>query len=147
MGCRNSVPADHLLELLTKAFEANALSLSSLSCIATADLKRDEPGLIELAAKYDVPLRCYSAGELNSVFDKDSLKATTGVGKSVATTRPRVHGLLGVWGVSEPAALLAAGSRELLAERFKTNRATIAIARIGHTQISSATSSPAVESE
>jgi len=147
MGCRKGVPADHLLELLTKAFEANALSLSSLSCIATADLKRDEPGLIELAAKYDVPLRCYSTGELNSVFGEESSNATTGIGNTVATARPRVHGLLGVWGVSEPAALLAAGSRELLAERIKTDRATIAIARIGHLQILSASSSTAGKSE
>lgn len=147
MGCRKGVSADHLLELLTKAFEANDLSLSSLSCIATADLKRDEPGLIELAAKYDVPLRCYSTGELNSVFGEESSNATTGIGNTVATARPRVHGLLGVWGVSEPAALLAAGSRELLAERIKTDRATIAIARIGHLQILSASSSTAGKSE
>ena len=146
MGCRKGVPADHLLELLTKAFEANALSSSSLNCIATADLKQDEPGLIELAAKYDVPLRCYSADELNSVFGEESSSGTAGAGKSVATARPRVHGLLGLWGVSEPAALLAAGSRELLAQRIKTDRATIAIARIGHPQISSTSSSPDEES-
>lgn len=146
MGCRKGVSEHHLLDLLTKAFEANALSLSSLSCIATAELKRDEPGLIELAAKYDVPLRCYSADELNSVFGEENSRGIAGIGKSVATARSRVHGLLGVWGVSEPAALLAAGSRELLAERIKTDRATIAIARIGRPQILSASSSSVGES-
>jgi cobalamin biosynthesis protein CbiG len=37
--------------------------------------------------------------------------------------------LLGIWGVSEPAALLASGSSELIVEKIKALRATIAVAR------------------
>lgn len=43
MGCRKGVSADHLEELLISAFNANGLALASLNCIATAELKRDEP--------------------------------------------------------------------------------------------------------
>ncbi len=167
MGCRRGVATEHLEQLLISAFDANGLSLASLSCIATAELKKDEPGILELAQKYDVPVRCYSADELNSVFEARSQSevdgegvnppnpplrkggnsgtaddlAMTGVDDSGAagqsgegtfgpTLQPRVHALLGIWGVAEPSALLAAGSRELLAPRIKTDRATIAIARI-----------------
>lgn len=155
MGCRRGVPADHLAEVLISAFDANGLSLASLNCIATAELKRDEPGILELAQKLNVPVRCYSADELNSIFgevtrsgadavggnpplrrgDNPGIGETgvaerTGEGKLEPTPRPRVHELLGIWGVAEPAALLASGSQELLAPRIKTDRATIAIARV-----------------
>ena len=151
MGCRRGVPADELEGLLTSAFDANGLALGSLSCIATAELKRDEPGIVALAQKYDVPVRCYSADELNSVFEETPQPAVdageeippdlrlndeaggtgqTREAKLAPTARPRVHELLGIWGVAEPAALLAAGSRELLVARIKSNRATIAITRV-----------------
>ena len=159
MGCRKGVPADHLEELLSRAFETNALALTSLSCIATAELKKDEPGLLELAQKYDVPFRCYSADELNSVFGEQSKAGPdaaggnppnpplrkggdSGVGdrgdeetRLEPTARPRVHNLLGMWGVAEPAALLAAGTRELLVPRTQTKRATVAIARLDYPQV------------
>ena len=158
MGCRRGVATEHLEQLLISAFEANCLSLASLSCIATAELKKDEPGILELARKYDVPVRCYSADELNSVFEATSQSGVdargvnppnppvrkggnsesdesgedgqTGEDTLGPTLRHRVHALLGIWGVAEPSALLAAGSRKLLAPRTKTDRATIAIARI-----------------
>ena len=78
MGCRKGVPADHLEELLISAFDANGLALASLSCIATAELKKDEPGMLELAQKYNVPIRCYSADELNSVFEGASEQVADG---------------------------------------------------------------------
>ncbi len=120
MGCRRGVPLEELEELLLDTLRKHNLSLGSVSCIATADLKQDEPGMIELAAKYEVPLVCYSGEELNQVF-----KSSGGAVTPSATA----HRLLGIWGVSEPAALLASGGQQLLVSREKTARATIAIAR------------------
>ena len=96
------------------------LAPGSVSCLATAELKQDEIGIIELAAKYEVPLVCYSGEELNQVFQSSG---------GAATPSATAHKLLGIWGVSEPVALLAAGSQQLLVPREKTARATIAIAR------------------
>ena len=132
---------DELEELLVGTFAANHLALSSLRCIATADLKGDEPGIKELADKYNVPLQVYTAEELNSVFEsgnppnpplpKGGDNWVVAVGSQLSPTpRQRVHDLLGMWGVSEPAALLAASSRELLVPRVKTHRATMAVARL-----------------
>lgn len=137
MGCRRGVPVEELEELLTSALEVNGLASASLGCIATADLKRDEAGILGLAQKYDVPIRFYNTGELNSVFDEAQLGEGDEIGqptedKLEPTARQRVHDLLGVWGVAEPAALLASGSGELLVPRIKTERATVAIARIGY---------------
>ena len=147
MGCRRGVPVEELDSLLVEAFQANGLSLLSMKCLATAQLKQDEPGLIELAAKYEVPLVTYPAEELNAVFEAENFPgsysedvsleegrsqttSTPGGTPSGPTPRNRVHQLLGLWGVSEPAALLAAGSNELLAPRVKSARATVAVARL-----------------
>lgn len=139
MGCRRGVPAQELEELLSGTFEKHNLALDSLYCIATADLKRDEPGILELAEKFGVAVRCYSGEDLNRVFEDQpsgteaagelGASSLPGVGGTGATPSPVAHRLLGVWGVSEPAALLASGSGELLVPREKTARATIAVAR------------------
>jgi cobalt-precorrin 5A hydrolase len=143
MGCRRGVPMSELEELLVDAFAQHQLSLDSLACITTADLKQDEPGLLQLAEKYRVPLQCYTAPELNSVFESEA-KGVGGESVDLAaplsvtglsqggirpTPKPQVHRLLGIWGVSEPAALLASGNAGLLVSREQTHRATIAVAR------------------
>lgn len=137
MGCRRGVSGEHLEELLLSAFHRHGLSLASIKCIATAEIKRDEPGLIQLAAKYGVPVVCFSADELNGVFESALAGAVTagesslsGAAGSGPTPSAVAHRLLGVWGVSEPAALLASGAAELLVNREKTDRATLAVARI-----------------
>ena len=142
MGCRRGVSQEHLEELLKETFDNHNLSPLCIKCIATADVKRDEPGILELAGKYGVPLVCYSADELNSVFEASgSEMPTTGVASggtatAIALTRSQAaRRLLGVWGVSEPAALLASGAGQLLVGREKTDRATIAVARIPFDQM------------
>ena len=137
IGCRRGVSLEHLEGLLQETFNSHNLCVKSINCIATADIKGDEPGILELAGKYGVPLVCYGAKELNSVFeDKGSEAPTTGTAErgtpsAVMLTRSQAaRRLLGVWGVSEPAALLASGANQLLVGREKTDQATIALARI-----------------
>ncbi len=137
MGCRRGVVLEHLEQLLVAAFRRHNLSLKSIKCIATADLKKDEPGILELSEKYGVPVLFYGTEELNAVFEGKRGEAPaigeTEGGKSTAAVLLRseaAHRLLGVWGVSEPAALLASGAGQLLVNREKTDRATIAVARV-----------------
>ncbi len=137
MGCRRGVSLEHLEGLLKGTFVSHNLCPTSIKCIATAAIKGDEPGMLELAGKYGVPLVCYNVEELNSVFednggDRPQAGATaSGIGSAETLTRSQAaRRLLGVWGVSEPAALLASGADHLLVSREKTDRATIAVARI-----------------
>ena len=144
LGCRRGVPEEELEQLLDETLSRHNLCKDSVKCIATAELKRDEVGIGLLAEKLDVPVHCYSADELNSVFQDhmDSrLRGNDGVGDGSdrveggndglrPTPSETAHRLLGIWGVSEPAALLASGAEELLVTRKKTTRATIAVARI-----------------
>jgi len=137
MGCRRGVPLEELQQLLVDTLRDNNLSLSSLSCIATADLKQDEPGLLALAELYGVPLVCYSGDQLNAVFPPTPGEAAaliSAAGKQTSnaqglTPSEKAHALLGIWGVSEPAAILASGSESLLVPKHKGARATVAVAR------------------
>lgn len=135
MGCRRGAPLEHLETLLTETFRAHRLAMDSLACIATADLKADEPGLLQLAERLGVPLRTFSAPQLNAMFDTETaaVPAAAHPANDAAAIRPtpspRAHRLVGVWGVAEPAALLASGAKSLLVTRQATGQATIAIAR------------------
>ncbi|MEE8466101.1 MAG: cobalamin biosynthesis protein [Dehalococcoidia bacterium] len=121
MGCRRGVPVGELEALLAETFQENGLALECLAGIATAEIKRGEPGLEQLAERHGVPLSFFSAEDLNRVFETNP--------EAVTSKSERAHGLVGVWGVAEPSALLTAGAGELLVTRKKTARATIAVAR------------------
>ena len=121
MGCRRGVPVEELESLLAEALRENGLSAECLAEIATAEIKRGEPGLEQLAERHRVPLSFVQANELNGVFETNP--------GAITSKSERAHGLVGVWGVAEPAALLTAGASQLLVNREKTTRATIAIAR------------------
>jgi cobalt-precorrin 5A hydrolase len=121
MGCRRGVPVEELESLLAETFQENGLSMECLAEIATAEIKRDEPGLEQLAERHGVPLSFLQGDELNKVFETNP--------DAITSKSERAHGLVGVWGVAEPAALLTANAEELLVTRKKTARATIAVAR------------------
>ena len=121
MGCRRGVPVEELETLLAGTFHENGLAMECLAAIATAEIKRGEPGLEQLAERHGVPLSFFQADELNRVFETNP--------SAITSKSERAFGLVGVWGVAEPSALLTAGAGELLVTRRKTARATIAIAR------------------
>ncbi|HJT77570.1 MAG TPA: cobalamin biosynthesis protein, partial [Gemmataceae bacterium] len=84
--------------------------------VATAVLKADEPGLQAFAARHGVSLRCFGLDEL----------AAAG---PLPTPSERVRAKIGVAGVAEPAAMLAAGTRQLLVPKQRGARVTMAVAR------------------
>ena len=147
MGCRRGVPCEELEHLLRDTFLANNLSLSSLTCIATAELKRDEPGLRHLAAKFGANFTCYDNATLNDLYTQQPLQllnesegasgcSTSPSGKSseeeglVLNRSANARRLVGVWGVAEPSALVASGASRLVVAKQIAARATLAVARI-----------------
>ena len=147
MGCRRGVPVEELKSLLLEALHANNLSVASLACVASASIKRDEQGLIELAEEYGVPFLSYTAEELNAVFDFGAVDAPGGQtvpelcgelpiavssksGGQCLHPSANARRLVGVWGVAEPAALLASGAGRLLVPKQTSRRATVAVARM-----------------
>ena len=121
MGCRKGVPVEELDSLLSKTFQEHGISVKCLSGVSSADIKRGEPGLEQLAERHGVPLTFYPGDELNRIFETNP--------EALTSKSERAHGLVGVWGVAEPSALLSSGARDLVVTRKQTTRATIAVAR------------------
>ena len=115
IGSRRGVGVEELELLLHRAFAASDLSINSIRCIATAELKRDEVAIGLLAERLGVPVRYFGADELNGM-----------PGPSGASESQR---LLGIVGVAEPAALLASGG-EIIVPKVRSAAATLAVARI-----------------
>ena len=95
------------------------LCVAQIDSVSSIDIKKDEPGLINLCGALDVPFHVYSAEEL---------KMAEGHFKP----SPFVEAQVGVDNVCERAAALSAGhdSKKLLG-KIKTERVTISIYRKG----------------
>jgi cobalamin biosynthesis protein CbiG len=116
VGCRRGTPAAEIEQLFDETCRRHGLSPLCLRCVATVDLKANEPGLIEFAARRGLPLTAFPAQELAAVGP-------------LPTPSEVVRQKIGIAGVAEPAALLAAGTRELLVPKQCGRRVTVALAR------------------
>ncbi len=98
LGCRRGKDPAAMERFFLSELAESGVSPRELRCIASVDLKRDEPCLLALAEKYRIPFLTYGAEELNalpgSFSGSDFVKSVTGVDC-----------------VSERAALLASGGR------------------------------------
>ncbi|CTQ54724.1 Precorrin-3B C(17)-methyltransferase [Roseibium album] len=118
VGCARGCDTNELIELVETHLAEAEIAKGAVACVATIDLKADEAAVNALAAHLDVPLRVYSAEELQR--ETPRLKNPSNV----------VFSEVGCHGVSEGAALAAAGAfGTLTVEKQKTENATCAIAR------------------
>jgi len=117
LGCaRNADPAE--METLVRDTLARAeISPEAIAAVATIDLKADEPAVTALAASLGVPLRLFSAAELEKMSPR------------LANPSEIVFSEVGTHGVSEAAALAGAEGTELVVEKHKSANATCALAR------------------
>ncbi|MFI1026491.1 precorrin-3B C(17)-methyltransferase [Streptomyces sp. NPDC020951] len=67
VGASKGAPVDEVLGLVEGALRDAGLSVRSVAELATVDAKRDEPGIVEAAARLGVPVVTYSAEELAGV--------------------------------------------------------------------------------
>jgi cobalamin biosynthesis protein CbiG len=116
VGCRRGVPAAEIEELFQRVCSAHGFASLSLGVVATASIKADEPGLREFAAQHGAPLRSFSLEELAAVAP-------------LPTPSAAVQAKIGIPGVAEPAALLAAGATTLLLPKQRGARVAMALAR------------------
>ncbi len=83
VGCRRGKDADALRSFVEKTLAAHSVPKEALRCMASIDLKKDEPGLLALSEALGVPFFTYSAEELLAVpgeFTASAfVKETTGV--------------------------------------------------------------------
>ncbi len=115
MGCHKGTPAAEILKFIKATFKKARLSLASLKALATIEVKKEEPGLKEAAARLGAEFIWFTKEELQTM--------------EVPNPSPQVIHLVGVVSVSEAAALKAGGV-ELILPKQKGANATLAVARI-----------------
>lgn len=121
VGCERACDPAELAGLVRDVLEAEALAPGAIACVASVDVKIDEPAVLELAKTLGVPARFFSAERLNQ--EAPRLKNPSDI----------VLKEIGCPGVSEGAALAAAGpDAQLVVAKTKSKRATLAIARAPH---------------
>jgi cobalt-precorrin 5A hydrolase len=123
MGCERHCPQRELADLLARCLARVGLHSQQIHSINSIALKADEVGLIALAAHLDKPLQTFGVSELATMETLLHSRSTY------------VFNTVGVYGVAESAALLAAqqaaagAAPELILIKHKTAKATCAIAR------------------
>jgi len=117
LGCaRNADPAD-LWDLVERTLKVNNIAYGAIACVASIDLKADEPAILQAAQKLGVPFRVFTTVELEAEVSR------------LLNPSDVVFAEVGCHGVSEGAALAAAGTEATLTvEKSKTLTATCAIA-------------------
>lgn len=114
VGCERRAEPQEVIDLISFALKQENLAPASLACIASLDLKGDEPALLAAARHFNVPLRLFTAAELSRERYR------------LLNPSAYVEATVGTPGVAEAAALQAG---PLVVSKLKSARATCAIGR------------------
>ncbi|MEJ1999410.1 MAG: cobalamin biosynthesis protein, partial [Maritimibacter sp.] len=117
LGCARNCPTDELRQLVADTLASAGIAPGAIAAIATLDLKADEPAMNALARELGVPLRLFTAEELDAMTPR------------LANPSEIVFAEVGTHGVSEAAALAGADCTELSIEKHKSANATCALAK------------------
>jgi precorrin-4 C11-methyltransferase len=123
VGCERGISAAALEDGLERFLGEHGFSQDSIATLASVELKADEQGILDLARCHDWQTHFYSAEELAAV-------------SGLQNPSEVVARCVGTPGVAEPAALLAAGTDQLLVEKqvvgstLAPQRMTFALARL-----------------
>ena len=115
VGCRRGAQAEQIVGAINQALARAGTTIEQVRLIASADVKRDEPGLIEAAERLGRPLRFVSSEEIR--------QSTREFARS-----DFVQASVNLPAVAEPAALLAGRRTRLLLARQTINGVTVALA-------------------
>lgn len=116
IGCRRGTPLTQLGQAVDIALGRYKIKKKAVSCLASIDLKREEPGLLAYAKEQQLDFITFSAEELLSV-------------RGDFSESEFVLGVTGVSNVCERAALLGCGAGgQMLMKRTVVNGVTVALA-------------------
>jgi cobalt-precorrin 5A hydrolase len=117
VGCNSGTSREEIEREVDGTLAEAGLSPRSIREVATIELKKDEPGLVAFASGRGLPLRWFSAETIH--------REAPPFERSEAVFR---H--IGVYGVAEPAAMLAAGASTCLVPKQRRGNVTVAVARV-----------------
>jgi len=115
IGCNRGTSHEEIKRFLFFVFKKENLSVKSICCFSTTDIKKDEAGLLSLSKELKIQLIFYDKKALNSV-------------KTIQTPSKMVEKHVGVKSVCEAAAILSSDNGKLIVTKNKNKDVTIAVA-------------------
>lgn len=116
VGARRGVSEAQVMAVVDEALAVAGKGRCDVRCLATIDLKREEPGILAAAERLGVPVQ---------IIDRSRIRVL-----QEALREPGfVEQITGVAAVCEPAAMLAGAQTELLAPRIARDGVTVALAQ------------------
>jgi cobalt-precorrin 5A hydrolase len=116
IGCRKNIDECVIIEAVNDACKKINVDISMIRTIATAEIKRNEPGLVSACRNLGIPLRIIPDWQMKQciqdTFSSDFVKETTGLP-----------------GVAEPAALVSGRNTKLILKRHVYQGVTVALAQ------------------
>ena len=117
IGCRRGKECEKIYEGLKKSIDELNIHESRINYLASAEIKKDEKGILELSKKLNVPVYFVELDKLKLFESNDVQKSEF------------VRSKFGIYGVCEPSALITAGfDSQLIYKKTSYDGVTIAIA-------------------
>lgn len=118
IGCERNTNPEEIIKLVEKSLKQFDYASEAIACVASLDIKMDDPAIGAVAEYLGVPARFFSAKELESLTPR------------LANPSKVVFAEVGCHGVAEGAALAASGDNGFLViKKIKSKRATVAVAQ------------------
>ncbi len=122
IGCERGAAPEAVVALAEAVGDEAGAAEAAIACVASLDLKADEPAVHAVAARFGVPARFFGAARLEAETPR------------LANPSDAVFDAVGCHGVAEAAALAAAGAGgRLVVGKRVGGRATAALARAPRT--------------
>lgn len=115
VGCRKGTSFGEIEQAIVTVCGENKIPTESIRQIVSIDLKKNEPGLLEFARRYEIPFFTYTGEELKSL-------------PGTYTPSLFVESVTGVDNVCERSAVLGSGGGILIQRKSGRGRVTVALA-------------------
>lgn len=117
IGCRRGKECEKIYHGLKKSINDLNIDISRINLLTSAEIKKDEQGILELSEKLNIPVEFVTLDKLKLFQSNDITKSEF------------VKSKFGIWGVCEPSALIMAGfESKLIYKKTSYDGVTISIA-------------------
>lgn len=117
IGCRRGKECKYIYNGLKKSIDDLNIHISRINKLSSAEIKKDEKGILELSEKLEIPVDFVEIDKLKLFESNDIQKSDF------------VYSKFGIYGVCEPSALITAGfDSKLIYKKTSYDGVTISIA-------------------
>ena len=117
IGCRRGKECEKIYDGLKKSLDDLNIMPSRVNMLTSAEIKKDEKGILELSDKLEIPVEFVKIDKLKLFESRDVTKSDF------------VYSKFGIYGVCEPSALIMAGfDSKLIYKKTSYDGVTISIA-------------------